>query len=210
MGKYILICDDHPAIRKGVRLLLSAEFPDVIFEEASNVNDARKKLDERKWSMIILDVNMPGRSGLEFLEELKKAGNPIPVLVFSMQQESGIAIRVMRLGAAGFLSKTAPDDEFNLAVRTILNGRKFITASLAEMLADNLHNPSNGLPHEHLSEREFDTFIMLAKGRSVSEIAGQLSLSVQTVSTYKARIHEKTGMKTISEIAQYAMKNGLI
>lgn len=208
--KKILICDDHPSIRKGVRQILEAEFSNSDFGEASSANEVLKKIHEKKWDILIQDVDMPGRNGFEVLKQLKDEGIKIPILVFSMHPEEQIAIRAIKLGAAGYLSKDVADEELIKAINIIMSGKKYITASLAEQLVLQLENPDNKAPHEMLSDREYQTLILIAKGKSVSQIAEELSLGVPTISTYRSRILEKTGMKTNAELATYAIRNNLV
>lgn len=208
--KKILIADDHPAIRNGVRLILKDEFSEVEFGEAANAIEIFKRLKDQKWDLLILDVDMPGRNGLEVLKQLKDEGVKMPVLVFSMHPEEQIAIRAIRSGAYGYLSKDSASEDMAKAVHQIFSGRKFITPTLAEQLASLLEHPSEQAPHESLSDREYQTMLLIASGKTISEIAEQLSLGVPTISTYRARILEKTGMKTSAEITSYAIRNNLI
>jgi len=208
--KKILICDDHQAIRKGIKYILEAEFSGSEFGEASSANEVLKKINEKKWDILIQDIDIPGRNGFEVLKQLKDDGIKIPVLVFSMHPEEQIAIRAIKLGAAGYLSKDTADEELIKAIRVIMTGKKYITPSLAEQLVMQLENPNNKAPHELLSDREYQTLLLIAKGRNVSQIAEELSLGVPTISTYRARILEKTGMKTNAELATYAIRNNLV
>lgn len=159
---------------------------------------------------MILDVDMPGRNGLDVLKQLKDDGVKTPVLVFSMHPEELIAIRAIKLGAAGYLSKDTADDELVKAINHIMLGKKYITSSLAEQLATQIENPANKAPHELLSDREYQTLLLIAKGKTISKIAEELSLGIPTVSTYRSRILEKTGMKTSAELTTYAIRNNLV
>ncbi len=206
----ILIADDHPAIRKGVKLTLSSEFPDVEFGEASNANEVFKQVAATKWDVLIMDMDMPGRNGLDALKQLKDEKVEIKALIFSMHPEGQIAVRALKSGAYGYLSKDAPEGELANAVRTILTGKKFITAGVAEQMAAQLENPGNKAPHELLSDREYQTLLLFASGKTVSQIADELSLSVPTISTYRARILEKMGMKNNAELTTYALRNNLV
>ena len=208
--KKILIADDHPAIRKGVRLMLESEYSEVEFGEATNAVEVFKKIKEKKWDILILDMDMPGRNGLEVLKQLKDDKTTIPVLMFSMHHEEQIAIRALKSGASGYLSKDAADTELSKAVHLILSGRKYITPAIAEQLAEQVGNPLDKAPHELLSDREYETLLLFAKGKTVSEIAKELSLGVPTISTYRARILEKMGMKNNAELANYAIRNNLV
>lgn len=207
--KRILLADDHPAIRKGAKLILSNEFAEVEFGEASNGVEVFRKIKEKDWDLLVLDMDMPGRSGLEVLKQLKDEKCPVPVLMFSLHPESQVAIRAIKAGAAGYLSKDSADSELADAVRQILSGRKYITASLAEQLALQIENPLGKEPHEFLSDREYQTLLLFAKGKTVSEIAEQLSLGIPTISTYRARILQKMNLKNTAELVEYALRNKL-
>ncbi len=207
----ILLADDHPAIRKGVKLMLSAEFQEVEFGEAGNANEVFAKIKESNWDLLIMDINMPGRNGLETLKQLKEDKTlQLKTLVFSMHEEGQMAVRALRLGAYGYLSKDAPDGELAKAVRLILSGKKYITPEVAEQMANQLGNPDEVAINELLSDREYQTLLLFAAGKTVSEIADELSLSVSTVSTYRTRILEKMGMKNNAELVNYAIRNNLV
>ncbi len=208
--KQILICDDHPSIRKGIKLILESEFPASKVSEASNAAEVLKKMNGKIWDILILDVDMPGRNGLDVLKQLKDEGVKTPVLVFSMHPEELIAIRAIKLGAAGYLSKDTADEELIKAINHIMLGKKYITASLAEQMATQIEKPDNKAPHELLSDREFQTLLLIAKGKTISKIAEELSLGIPTISTYRSRILEKTGMKNSAELTTYAIRNNLV
>ena len=207
--KRILIADDHSAIRNGVKQILTNEFSDVEFGEAVNAVEVFRKVKEKKWDILILDMEMPGRNGLEVLKQFKDEKINTPVLVFSFHPEAQVAIRALKSGASGYLSKDSADAELVKAIQQILSGRKYITPSLAEQLATQIGNPLDKALHELLSDREYETFLLIAKGKTVSQIAKELSLSVPTISTYRARILEKTRMKTNAELMSYAIHNQL-
>lgn len=208
--KRILVADDHPAMRKGVKLILQNEFTEVEFGEAANGNEVFKKLKEKKWDILILDMDMPGRNGLDVLKQIKDEEIKIPVLMFSLHPEEQIAVRALKLGAAGYLAKDAADAELVKAVNLIFTGRKYITPSLAEQLAAQLENPSGKAPHELLSDREYETLLLIAKGKTITEIADELSLAVPTISTYRARILDKMNLKNSAELTSYAIRNKLV
>lgn len=208
--KRILIADDHSVIRNGVKQVLSNEFNDVEFGEADNSVEIFRKIKENKWDMLILDMDMPGRNGLEVLKQLKDEKSRIPVLMFSMHPEEQIAIRALKSGASGYLAKDAASAELANAVRQIISGRKYIPPSLAEQLATQIENPLNKAPHELLSDREYETLLLFARGKTVSQIAKELSLGIPTISTYRARILEKMQMKTNAELVNYAIRNNLV
>ena len=206
----ILIADDHAIVRKGLRQLITEEYPTAVIAEAGDVESLIILVIKEKWDLIICDISMPGRSGLEALEQIKEIDLALPVLMMSMHPEDQYALRVFKSGAAGFLSKDSVHEELLSAIRVIRNGRKFITPSVAERLAGALHIESMREPHEYLSNREFDIFKMLASGKSVSKIAEQLSLSATTVSTYRTRILDKMSMATNADLTRYAIEKKLI
>lgn len=206
----IIIADDHPAIRKGVRLILQAEYPGAEFGEASNAAEVFKLLREKKWDVLIMDMDMPGRNGLDALKQIKEDKIDIRTLIFSMHPEGQIAVRALKAGAHGYLGKDAPDGELARAVQTLLAGKKYITPEVAEQMASQLENPNDKAPHELLSDREYQTLLLFASGKTVSQIAEELSLSIPTISTYRARILEKMGMKNNAELTSYAIRNKLV
>jgi DNA-binding NarL/FixJ family response regulator len=208
--KKILLVDDHSVIRNGVKQILLREFTQVEFGEAANGIEAFRLIREKNWDIIILDMDMPGRNGLEVLKQLKDENTKIPVLMFSLHPEEHIAIRALKSGAAGYLGKNSADTELVKAVQQILSGKKYITASLAEQLANQIENPHHKAPHELLSDREYQTLLLFANGKTVSEIADELLLSVPTISTYRVRILEKMNMKTNAELVSYAIRNNLV
>lgn len=208
--KKILIADDHEVVRKGLKYVLSDELPKVIFGEASNSSEVFKRLQEDSYDLILLDINMPGRNGLDILKQLKSENNKTPTLVLSMLAEDQIAIRVLKLGGFGYLSKDAPNSELITAVNCILEGKRYITPSLAELLASNIENPVNKNPHEFLSDREFQTLVLMGRGKNVSQIAEELCISINTISTYRARILEKMKLKTSAELISYAIRHNLV
>ncbi|MCC7301876.1 MAG: response regulator transcription factor [Bacteroidia bacterium] len=208
--KKVLICDDHSAIRRGLKLLLTDELGDITIREAEDSAEALRLFQNGKWNLIILDVNMPGRGGMEVLSEIRREDKNVPVLMYSMHPEELVAVKSLRQGASGYVSKSASEKELMNAIRTLLGGRKYITAELAEKLVEMLENPEEIAPHEGLSPRELETMMQLAKGCSLSEIAENLSLSVSTISTFKARVMEKTGLKTIADMTHYAVDHKLI
>lgn len=206
----VLIADDHAIVRKGLRQLLQEEYPTSKIEEVGDAESLIAKVINGKWDVIISDMSMPGRSGLDALHQIKQLAPTLPVLIMSMHPEDQYALRVLKAGASGYLGKDTIHDELIKAVQTVLLGRKFITPSIAEKLADAFNTGSDALPHEFLSDREFDVLKLLASGKSVSEIAEQLSLSVTTVSTYRSRIMEKMNMRSNAELTKYALEQKLI
>lgn len=206
----ILIADDHAIIRKGLRHVLIEEYPSALIEEAGDAETIFKKAITSNWNIIICDLNMPGRSGLDVVHTMKQSFPKIPVLVFSLHNEEDYALRVLKAGGAGYLSKMAGNEELVKAVQKVLHGRKYISASIAEKMISELNNTNTDLPHETLSDRELHVFKLIATGKSVSEIGNILSLSTTTVSTYRARILIKMKMKTNAELTRYALENNLV
>ncbi len=206
----ILIADDHTVVRKGLKQILLEGFPSADIEEAVDADDLFKKVLKGEWDVVISDLSMPGRSGMESLQQIKQLYPKLPVLILSVHSEDHYALRVLKAGAAGYLTKDSAPDELVKAVRRVLTGKKFITAAVAEKLASSIDQDSEKMSHEHLSDREFEVLKLLATGKSVSDIASQLSLSVTTVSTYRARILAKMNMKTNADLILYAVENKLI
>lgn len=206
----ILIADDHTVVRKGLRQILAEEFTDAFIEDVPDAEELINKVIKEKWDVVISDLTMPGKSGLDALQFIKQNFPTLPVLILSIHPEEQYAIRVLKAGAAGYLSKdTAPDELVN-AVRRVLQGKKYITLSIAEKIADTFDQDNEKKLHEILSDREFNVFKMIAAGKAVSEIAESLSLSVTTVSTYRARIMTKMNMKTNANLTLYAIENNLL
>ncbi len=206
----ILIADDHAIVRKGLKQLLLEEYPSAEIGEVADTEGLLKQVLNNGWNVVICDMNMPGRSGLDALAHIKQIAPDLPVLIMSMYPEDQYALRVLKAGASGYLQKESIHDDIIKAVQTVKLGKKFITPSIAEKLADAFHNNNNKLPHELLSDREFDVFKLLASGKSVSDIANQLSLSTTTVSTYRSRILEKMGIRSNAELTRYALEKKLI
>ncbi|HEY4150850.1 MAG TPA: response regulator transcription factor [Chitinophagaceae bacterium] len=206
----IIIADDHTVVRKGLKQILIEAFPSALIEEVSDAEELLKKVMKSEWDVVISDLSMPGRSGLESLQQIKQHYPRLPVLILSVHSEEHYAIRVLKAGASGYLSKDTASDELVKAVNRVLLGKKYITASIAEKLASTLDHDSDKSSHEHLSDREFEVLKLIATGKSVSEIATMLSLSVTTVSTYRARILSKMNMKTNADLTLYAIENKLM
>lgn len=210
MIKKILIADDHSAIRIGVKQICASEFPAVVIGEAINYAEVFQKLSADNWDILILDIDLPGRSGLDILQQIKAEKMKIPVLMFSFHGEEQIALRALKLGAAGYLSKDAADMELVKAINQIALGRKYVSQKLSEQLIYLLDNDTNKEPHELLSEREYQTMLLIASGKNVTEIAEILSLSKPTISTYRARILEKMKMKNNAALTTYAITQKLV
>ncbi len=206
----ILIADDHAVVRKGLAQILLDGFRGAHIEEVENSEELIGKAMKTHWDVIISDLSMPGRSGLDALHQLRESLPKLPVLIMSIHPEEQYAIRVLKAGAAGYLSKATAPDELVKAVRIVLAGRKYISSSTAEKLANTILQDQDKLLHESLSDREFDVLKLIASGKTVSEIAGLLSLSVTTVSTYRSRIMVKMNMKSNAELTMYAIAHHLL
>jgi len=206
----ILIADDHTMFREGLKHIL-AEYPDlVVTDEANNGQEVLDKIWKNNYDMVLLDITMPGMTGLEALKQLKNDKPKLPVLILSMHPEEQYAVRVLRAGASGYLTKESAPDELITAIRKISQGRKYITPSLAERLASEFEADSEKPLHDILSDREYQVLRMIAEGNTVKHIAKELSLSIKTVSTYRTRIMEKMKMKTNAEVMHYVIKHHLL
>jgi two-component system, NarL family, invasion response regulator UvrY len=206
----ILVADDHIVVRRGLKMILLEGFPGAHIEEVGDAEDLIKQVMKADWDVVISDLSMPGRSGLDALIQIKPMRPNLPILILSIHPEEQYAIRVLKAGASGYLSKDMAPDELVNAVQKVMLGKKYITPSIAEKLASAFDQDQTKLPHETLSDREFDVLKMLATGRSVSEIAETLFLSVTTVSTYRARIITKMNLKNNAELTLYSIENKLI
>ncbi|MBL7738424.1 MAG: response regulator transcription factor [Chitinophagaceae bacterium] len=206
----ILIADDHAIVRKGLKQILLEEYPSAAISEVSDAESLLADITRDEWSVVICDMNMPGRSGLDALTQIKQIAPRLPVLIMSMYPEDQYALRVLKAGASGYLGKDNIHDDIIKAVQTVLLGKKFITPTIAEKLANALGEDISRQPHESLSDREFDVFKLLASGKAISDIAAQLSLSATTVSTYRSRIMEKMHMRSNAELTRYAIEKSLI
>jgi DNA-binding NarL/FixJ family response regulator len=211
MTTRVILCDDHALIRRGIRDTL-AEQPDMeIVGEAGEYGELRALLRQTKADVLVLDINLPGRSGLDVLHTLKEEGSPLRVLVVSMYPEDQYALRALRAGAYGYVNKGGDPAQIVAAVRMVAQGRKYITAEMAQMLVENLTAPSSdAAAHEKLSDREMQTLTMIASGKRLADIAEELTLSPKTVSVYRARVLEKLGLANNSELTVYAIRNGLV
>jgi DNA-binding NarL/FixJ family response regulator len=210
MKKEILIADDHAIVRRGLKQILKEELTEYIIEEAASGTELLKKIRDGKWELVISDLSMPGKSGLEVLKVIREEFPKLPFLILSIHPENQYAIRVMKAGASGYLTKESAPEELVKAVKQILAGRKYITSSLAEKLADNLISPADGDLHQSLSDREFEVLRMLAAGKTVTEIADAIHLSVPTISTYRIRVLDKMHFKNNAELMHYVMENKIL
>ncbi len=207
----ILLTEDHAIVRAGLRRILELEFGDVVIEEATTCAELMAKGTAGPWDVVILDISLAGENSLNVLPALKRACPGLPVIVLSMYGERQFVQRALAAGAAAYLTKEqAGDDELFRAIRTVRAGRRYLGTDLATQLADDLATDRKGEPHEALSARELEVFLLIAAARSVTEIADQLGLSVKTVSTYRTRLLEKTRLASNAEIIQYALRRGLV
>ncbi len=206
----VLIADDHAIVRKGLKQLLLEHYPSAIIGEVADVEALINEVHTAQWDVVICDMSMPGRSGLDALHQIKQSSPKLPVLIMSMYPEDQYALRVLKAGASGYLGKETIHDDIIKAIETVRLGRKFITPAIAEKLADAFDAGATIKPHENLSDREFDVLKLLASGKSVTEIGEQLSLSATTVSTYRSRIMDKMSMRSNADLTRYALEKGLI
>lgn len=204
-----LIADDHAIVRKGLAQILREEFPAAKITEVANSNEVLEEVAKKIWDVILLDISMPGRNGMETLKQIRTEGIKAPVLMLSMHPEEQYAVRALKAGASGFLNKESATDELLVAVRKLLSGRKYITAAVAEKLAETIGGEREKTEHELLSDREMQVLQLIASGKTVSEIAGELSLSVNTISTYRTRLLEKLSLNNNAELTRYAIDNRL-
>ncbi|UCE50738.1 MAG: response regulator transcription factor [Phycisphaerales bacterium] len=206
----ILVADDHTIVREGLKQILG-EVPDMIVAgEASDGLEALHKVRDNHYDLVLLDIAMPGIGGLDVLKHLKAEKPDLPVLMLSMYPEEQYAVRTLKAGASGYLTKESASDELIAAIRKVSSGGKYVTSSLAEKLASCLDTYSERPVHEKLSDREYQVVRMIASGKTVTEIAEELSLSVKTISTNRSRALTKMGMKTNAELTYYAIKHGLV
>ncbi|MCA9810901.1 MAG: response regulator transcription factor [Thermodesulfobacteriota bacterium] len=206
----VLIADDHPVVRQGVKQILAEELQLKQFGEARNAREVLENVSKKKWDILILDINLPDMNGLEILRQLKKVHPDLPVLVLTVFDEDQIAIRVLKAGASGFVTKETMPNELISAVKKIHSGGKYVSPSLAEKLVFNIYAEDEKPVHHKLSNREYQVICLIAAGKSVKQIAEELYLSIQTIRTYRTRILEKMEMNTDAELIHYAIQHGLI
>jgi DNA-binding NarL/FixJ family response regulator len=206
----ILIADDHAIVREGLKQIVAEEKDMQVAGEAANAFELMELLKSKEWSIVVLDINMPGKSGLEALKDIKQIYPHLPVLILSMFSEDQYGLRAIKAGASGYLKKVSAPTELVTAIRKIVSGRKYINQQLAEKLADNLGTTEKETLHEKSSDREYQIMCNIALGKSAEEIAEELSISINTVYSYRNRILEKMSMKSNVELTQYAVQNKLI
>lgn len=206
----ILIADDHAIVREGLKQIVAEEKDMIVSGEAENASSLMNLLEKDSWSIVVLDINMPGKSGLEALKDIKHLYPNLPVLILSMFSEDQYGLRAIKAGASGYLKKVSAPTELVVAIRKIVSGRKYINPDLAEKLAENLGGDKQNILHEKLSDREYQIMCSIALGKTAEEIAEELSLSINTIYTYRNRILEKMSMKSNVELTQYAIQYKLI
>lgn len=206
----VILCDDHALIRRGIRDTLSDATDIRVVGEAGDYGELRALMRGRRCDVLVLDINLPGRSGLDVLHALKDEGTEVRVLIVSMYPEDQYAIRALRAGASGYVNKGGDPQLIVQAVRTVAQGRKYVTPEIAQMLVESLTAPITENPHERLSDREMQTLVKIASGKRLADIALELMLSPKTVSVYRARVLEKLNLSNNAELTVYAIKNGLV
>ena len=206
----VLIADDHEIVRRGLKQILAEAFPNLQVGEAGDARQALEAARHQTWDIVLLDINMPGRSGLEVLSELKKEQPHLPIVVLSAFPEEDFALRSFKLGASGYVSKQSASDELLVAVQKAMSGGRYVTAALAEKLASNLAGTAPVNAHDDLSARELEVLRLVAIGKTLKEIAADLALSEKTVGTYRRRISDKMGLTTNVELTRYALQHHLV
>jgi DNA-binding NarL/FixJ family response regulator len=206
----VLIADDHPIVRGGLKELLVRQLETVVCGEASNADEALAQVHRQPWDVLILDIKMPGRSGFDILSDVRQVQPKLPILMLSVHPEEQYAKRAIKAGARGYLQKESAPEELIEAVRKLLAGRRYISASLAERFVEDLHECADRPAHDALSAREFEILVMIGSGKTVTQIAEELHLSAATVSTYRTRVLEKMNMATTAELMRYAFRNHLV
>ena len=205
----VLVADDHAIVRQGLKLILSEEFDSLILGEARSGRELLQLVERDVWDIVVLDITLPDRNGLDILKDLKLLRPKLPVLILSMHSEDQFAVRSLKAGASGYMTKENVPEELVKAIKKVLSGGRYVSSTLAEKLAFEL-DAQGRPPHEALSDREYQVLCLIASGKTVSEIADELVLSVKTISTYRTRVLEKLRMKTSAELTHYAIKNRLV
>lgn len=206
----VLIADDHAIVRQGLRQIL-ADTPDLLLAgEAENGAEMLRQVREGHWDVLLLDINMPFKNGIDTLKKIREEYPNLPVLILSMHPEEQYALRLLRAGAAGYMNKESAPEELVNAIRRVAQGKKYVSPAVAELLAEDIGNDAQEVPHAQLSDREFQVLLAISSGMALSEIAVSMALSVKTVSTYRTRIMEKMHMKSNADLIHYAIKNGLV
>lgn len=206
----ILIADDHAIVRRGLKQILAETKDIVVAGEATNGRETLELVRQREWDVLVLDITMPGRSGLDILKDIRQFRPELPILVLSMHAEEQFATRMLKAGADGYLNKESAPEELVKAIYKVHGGGKYVSPAQADRMISAIAGEQSERPHEALSDREFEILCLIASGKTVSQIAKELSLSVKTISTYRARILEKMHLTTNAELTHYAIKGGLV
>jgi len=206
----ILLVDDHPVVRRGLKQILATEFAPALFGEAEDAPEMMEQAAKDRWDVVVLDLAMPGRNGLEALKQIKDEHPSLPVLILSHYPEDQYAVRTIRAGAAGYLNKESAPEELVSAIRKIMRGGVYISSAVADELVIHARSHDDEPLHKHLSDREYQVLCLIASGREVKEIGTELALSAKTVSTYRTRLLEKMAMKSSAELTHYAIERGLV
>lgn len=206
----VLIADDHAVVRRGLKQILEETSDVVVSGEATNSREVLEQVAAKSWDVLVLDITMPGRSGLDILREVKQLAPKLPVLVLSMHSEEQFASRVLKAGAAGYLPKESAPEELVKAIRKVCAGGRYISSAQAEKLIYMMEPGGDKMPHETLSNREYEVLRLIASGKTVTQIADAVNLSVKTISTYRSRLLEKMRMQNSAELTHYAIKNRLV
>ncbi|MGZ3253352.1 MAG: response regulator [Burkholderiaceae bacterium] len=210
MKTEVLVADDHAIIRDGLKKILADTDDLIVTGEASNGNMVLEKIREREWGLVVLDLSMPGRSGIELIKLIKSERPKLPLLIFSMHSEEQYAVRAIRAGASGYLSKEGDSDLFLPAIRKVAAGGRYISPKVAELLAANLSSGDSNQPHTTLSNREYEIFTRIVRGMSLTDIAAEFSLSIKTISTHKTHILVKMGFTSHVDLVRYAIEHNLL
>jgi two-component system invasion response regulator UvrY len=206
----ILIADHHSVVRNGLRQILAEALPDTSFEEAENDLETLEFIEHESWNLVVLEIDMPGRNGLELLQKIKEVEPRTPVLIFTVYSEEQFGVPCLKAGAHGYLVKSALPEEVVRAAKKVIAGGRYLSAELAEDVAAQLHSPSENAPHDGLSKREYEVMLMIAKGKALKEIADALDISPKTISTYRKRILEKIHVESNAGLTRYALNQNLI
>lgn len=205
----ILVADDHAIVRKGLIQLLHEAYPSAVITEVTNSQEVLDQINQQTWDVVLMDISMPGRNGVDTLKQIRSNGVKVPILMLSAHPEDQYAIRVLKAGASGFLNKESATEELLVAINKVIAGKKYISAAVAEKLAEASTQADGKAAHEFLSDRELEVLQLIASGKTVSEIADVLSLSVNTISTYRTRVLQKLSLNNNAELTRYALDSGL-
>jgi DNA-binding NarL/FixJ family response regulator len=207
---HVLIADDHAIVRQGLKQILSATDDMIVAGEAGDGADALHLAREKQWDVFLLDVSMPNRNGIDTLKQIKKEYPRLPVLILSMHPEEQYAVRALRAGASGYLTKQSAPEQLVTAIRQVAKGRKYVSPAVAQQLAEAISDDSDKSPHERITDREYQVLKLIASGNTLTQIAEELNLGVATVSTYRARLLEKMGLRSTAELIRYGFEHGLV